>query len=195
MVETGKTIPNPNKQKKRKRCRYEREPTFSLVHGDWHRTTEVHPYAIVWLDDASRFVLAGKEFDHATVENTIESFKEAILCAEEYNGQIRGVTTERGTQFYNGGKSKFQVFLEENGIRYIPSRRNNPQTDGKIERFWLEYDRHRWRFESIEEFIRWYNQRMHGTLWVDIGECPQEALFRKSNPANLLGLLARWFDD
>jgi len=44
--------------------------------------------------------------------------------------------------------------LEENGIRYIPSRRNNPQTDGKIERFWLEYDRHRWRFESIEEFIR-----------------------------------------
>jgi len=33
--------------KKRKRCRYEREPTFSLVHGDWHRKTEEHPHAIV----------------------------------------------------------------------------------------------------------------------------------------------------
>jgi len=31
-----------------------RKGTFgSLLHGDWHRTTENHPYAIVWLDDAS----------------------------------------------------------------------------------------------------------------------------------------------
>jgi len=29
-------------------------------------------------------VLGGKEFEHASVENTIESFKEAILCAKEY---------------------------------------------------------------------------------------------------------------
>jgi len=82
------TIPNPNKEKKPKRCRYEREHTFSLVHGDWHRTTEGHPHAIGWLDDASRFVLACKEFEHATVENIIESFKEAILCAQEYKWSI-----------------------------------------------------------------------------------------------------------
>ena len=107
------------------------------------------------------------------------------------------MNTDRGTQFFNihGSKSKFQSFLEENGIRYIPSRRNNPQTNGKIERFWLEYDRHRWRFGSIEEFIQWYNRRMHGALWVVIGECPQEAVFRKSNHANLLALFARWFDE
>jgi len=54
MKETGKSIPNPNKQKKRKRCRYEREHSFSLVHGDFHRRTDADPYAIVWLDDASR---------------------------------------------------------------------------------------------------------------------------------------------
>ena len=149
MVETGKTIPNLNKQKKRKRCRYNKRATFSLVHGDWHRTTEAPPHAIVRLDDASRFVLAGKEYEHATVENTIESFKSAIICADEYNGQIREV----------------------------------------------KYDRDRWRFGSIDEFIQWHNQRMHGALWVDIGECPQNAVFQKSNPANLLGLFARWFND
>jgi|GEM_PF-6137139 len=44
MVETGKMIPNPNKQRKRKRCRYERGHTFSLVYGYWHRTTEEHPH-------------------------------------------------------------------------------------------------------------------------------------------------------
>jgi putative transposase len=32
MKETGKSMPSPNKQKKRKRCRYEREHSFSLVH-------------------------------------------------------------------------------------------------------------------------------------------------------------------
>gem|GEM_PF-2856182 len=68
-------------------------------------------------------MLAGKEFDHATVENTIESFKEAIL------------------------------------------------------------------FGPIEEFIQWYTQHMHSALSVDIGKCPQEAVFRKSNPANLLDSL------
>jgi len=47
--EEGRTRPNLLEA----RCRYEREHSGSLLHGDWHRTTENHPYAIVWLDDAS----------------------------------------------------------------------------------------------------------------------------------------------
>ena len=193
MVQTGKTVPNPNKQKKRKRCRYERKHSFSLVHGDWHRTTEDHPHAIIWLDDASRFILSGSEFEHATAANSIETFKDAISCASEYNGQIRDVNTDRGAQFFNnkGGKSQFQTFLECEGIHFIPSSRNNPQTNGKLERLWLEYDRHRWRFDAMEEFIQWYNHRMHGSLWMDIGECPAEAVIRKSQPESLLGLFWR----
>ncbi len=46
--EERKTIPNLLEA----RCRYEREHSGSLLR-DWHRTTENHPYAIVWLDDAS----------------------------------------------------------------------------------------------------------------------------------------------
>jgi len=49
LKQTGRTIPNLLEAK----CRYEREDSGSLLHGDWHRTTENHPYAIVWLDDAS----------------------------------------------------------------------------------------------------------------------------------------------
>jgi len=33
--ETGKTIPDPRKQKRRKRCRYERKHSLSLLHADW----------------------------------------------------------------------------------------------------------------------------------------------------------------
>ncbi len=189
---TDRTRPNPNKQKKRKRCRYERKHSFSLVHGDWHRTSVNHPHAIVWLDDASRFIMACDEYDSATAMHSIETFKGAIREADGYNGIIRQVNTDRGTQFYQtGGKSQFEIFLEEHGIQFIPSRRNNPQTNGKLERLWLEYDRHRWRFESIQEFARWYNDRMHGALWMEIGECPKMAVTRKNRPESVLGLLWR----
>ena len=58
LVETRRSIPNPKKQRKRKRCRYERKHSFSLVHGDWHRTTEDHPHAIVWQDKAALLLAA-----------------------------------------------------------------------------------------------------------------------------------------
>jgi len=73
----------------------------------------------------------------------------------------------------------------------MPSRRNNPQTNGKVERFWLEYDRHRFRFNTMEEFASWYNNRMHGALLMDIGETPNEAVVRKLPPEAKLGLFLR----
>ncbi len=64
--------------------------------------------------------------------------------------------------------------------------------NGKLERCWYEYDRHRWRFGSIDEFIAWYNARLHGDLLVAIGECPGEAVYRKLQPGILLGLFMGW---
>ncbi len=195
LVRTRRSVPNPNKQKKRTRCRYEREHSFSLAHGDWHRTTENHPYTIVWLDDASRLVLAGREFAESSADHSIETFQEAELVAMAFNSSIREVNTDRGAEFFSNhpdSVSRFQQYLLDRGIRFIPSRRSNPQTNGKLERFWLEYDRHRWRFPDIGAFIAWYNERLHGALWVDIGECPREAVVRKLQPESLLGLFMGW---
>ena len=157
--ETGRSTPNPRKQKKRKRCRYEREHSGSLVHGDWHRTTVNHPNAIIWLDDASRLALAGGEFEHATHVESIEQFKEAQTRALAFNILIGEVNTDRDSRFCSNkspGTSAFEHYLEREGIRHVPSRKGNPQTNGKLERLWLEYDRHRWRFESSrsEHFYR-----------------------------------------
>ena len=191
LLDTGRTVPNPRKQRKRSRCRYEREHSLSLIHGDWHRTGENHPYAIVWLDDASRMILSAGEFTEATTEHSIETLREAMLAASGYNSAIREVNIDRGSQFYSNhpdSVSVFQQFLLDSGIRHIPSRRNNPQTNGKVERFWHEYDRHRWRFLSMHEFIVWYNNRMHGALWTDIAERPSEAIVRKLQPESILGM-------
>ncbi len=194
---TGRSKPNPTKQKKRKRCRYERQHSFSLVHGDWHRTTKDHPHTIIWLDDASRFIHSGEEFDSATSEHTIETFQSAIKVASSYCAIIREVNTDQGAQFFSNhpnSMSQFERFLHEAGIKHIPSRRNNPHTNGKLERLWFEYDKHRWRYNDIHEFMQWYNRRMHGSLWMKFGETPGEADLRKCPEESLLGMFWRFVE-
>jgi putative transposase len=189
----GWTVPNPRKQRPRRRCRYEREHSGALLHTDYHRTSETHPYCILWLDDASRMILSGGEFPEATSEHAIETLREALDVAGQWNLTIREVNTDRGSQFYNNRRfgadpnlSRFQEFLTEHGIRHVVSRVNNPQTNGKAERLWLEYDKLRWRFPTLEAWIDWKNDEVHGALGPL--ETPREAFQRKLPAETLLGL-------
>lgn len=195
MKEKGWVIPNPKLQKKRKRCRYERHHSGSLVHGDSHRTTIKHPYCILWLDDASRKVLSGIE-SKIKINNkiAIKSFKKAMKVAEEDNVLIFQVNTDRGTEFFSnkkdkkkGSRSEFERFLIKEGKQHIPSRVKNPQTNGKLERLWYEYDKNRWKFKSLKEWIKWYNNRLHGALNLEWAETPNEAFIRKRRPESILG--------
>ncbi|MCD6170916.1 MAG: DDE-type integrase/transposase/recombinase [Thermoplasmata archaeon] len=117
-------------------------------------------------------MLAGGEFKEATTEYSIQTFKDAQRKAEEFNIGIKEVNTDRGVQFYSNGNkpSRFERYLERQGIKFIPSRKSNPQTNGTLERLWYEYDKHRFSFDSIDEFIEWYNNRIHGALWLESGE-------------------------
>lgn len=194
----GWVTPNPRKQKKRKRCRYEREHTGSLLHADWHRTTDHHPYVIVWEDDASRYILGGGEFPEESAEHSIATLAHALAVANAWNVLVREVNTDRGSVFYTSthsdkvqGVSQFQEFLEEQGVRHVLSRVNNPQTNGKEERLWLEYDRHRERFPTLQGWIDWYNDQIHDALWTEVFETPKEAFQRKLPPESLLGLHLR----
>ena len=188
----GWTVPNPRKQKKRSRCRYEREHSGSLVHGDWHKASEKHPAVLLWEDDASRFVLAGVEAPVETGELSIQTLDAAIARAAEWTLPIRQVNTDQGTVFYaHNGTSEFEHHLEGHGIQHVVSRVNNPQTNGKLERLWYEYDRHRWRFPTLAAFIDWYNDQIHDALWEELYETPREAFQRKLPQEVLLGLLFR----
>ncbi len=75
--------------------------------------------------------------------------------------------------------TEFQKYLAGRGIKHIPSRRNNPQTNGKFERWIEEYKKHRDKFESDLEFVDWYNDRLHGALKLEWAETPNEAFIRK----------------
>ena len=188
----GYVIPNPNKQKIRKRCRYERKHSGSLLHGDWHRTTLKRPHCILWEDDASRRVLAGGEFKNANSDNSIKTVKQAVEEARDYNLLIKQVNTDRDSCFMSNkkeGTAKFQELLSTLNIDHIPSRVSNPQTNGKLERLWYEYDRHRWRFKTLKQWINWYNNRLHGALNLEWAETPNQAFIRKMPPESLIGLM------
>ena len=54
-------------------------------------------------------------------------------------------------------KSEFNRSPKKYGIKPILARVKHPQTNGKLERFFGEYMKHRSVFHSFEDFIGWYN--------------------------------------
>lgn len=201
LLKKGITKPDPKKQKQRKYCRYERKHSFSLLHMDWHESKVIPGKQLcVVEDDASRFILAHGEFDHATTENSIILVKKAKKVAfEKYSAKIREINTDRGSQFYanrftNQGKkglSEFEKYLIDNDIEHIPSRRNHPQTNGKNERWFRTYEENRGKFKTLSEFIDWYNHRIHLGLSRTEGITPAERIIQKMQQESILGLFFR----
>jgi len=67
------------------------------------------------------------------------------------------------------------------------------QTNGKLERFHGSYDEHRFRFDCLERFVGWYNNRPHGALDLWEAESPNMAFVRRLWPEVWLGIAARQF--
>jgi len=168
----GQAKRNPNKSKRRKPwVRWERDHSLSLVHLDWHISKFNGKEVCVVLDDSSRRILAGGEFDAETTENSIELLQEA-LDSFGWLTSIREVMTDHGTQFYankrdkNGNAdSRFEDFLRRNKISHILSPVKRPQVNGKIEKWNDTYEKNRSRFDSFDKFMDWYNTiRFHESL-------------------------------
>ena len=163
---------NRNKAKRRKPwVRYEREHSLTLVHLDWHTSKCNDKKVCAVLDDSSRRILSGGEFDAETTENSIFLLQEALDNFGWLTG-ISQVMTDHGTQFYankrdkNGAAdSKFEKYLENNNIRHIKARVKPPQTNGKFEKWNDTYEKNRPRFDSFDNFVNWYNTvRFHESL-------------------------------
>lgn len=152
------------RSKPRKYKRYEWPIPNYMWHTDWHTIKSEKlkgENILVYIDDCSRKVMSyilGAE----TTKNSLFALYNAI----EKNGVVPYcLNSDRGTQFFpnkkdkNGKAShKFQEALEDLGIIFIPSKKRHPQTNGKNERFFGILDREfDDRFETIDEFIEWYN--------------------------------------
>jgi len=176
MLTLGFAKPKAKKDVRKKEwIRYERRHSLTAVHIDWHYDCVNYVFAVI--DDASRKILALLECNSATTDFSIQGMEEALK-----QGKIRQCISDHGAQFIAniGGDSRFKAYLESKGVQQILCRIKHPQSNGKIEKWFEIYDRHRHAFDSKEEFLHWYNEvRPHRSLRFEILETPEQAFVRK----------------
>ena len=99
---------------------------------------------------------------------------------------MRELIMDHGAEFgahrvHEDGKldSDFKKHIERHGIKPILAKVEHPQTNGKLERWFGEYQRNCLAFSSFEEFMEWHNNRPHGSLDFERLGTPEKAFRRK----------------
>lgn len=161
--EEGLVKPEPKKGRRKKYIRWERNHSNSLWQTDFCWQERLQCWLIAYLDDHSRFIVGVTYTKVATSEIAIKLFDKSW----KIYGLPREVLSDRGAQFYAniGGKSGYTKYLESLGVNHILASVKKPTTTGKLERFWLTHNLERWKFSSLQKFIRFYNfKRPHMSL-------------------------------
>lgn len=168
--EQGLTQPCIKLRGQRKYVRYQWPISNYMWHCDW--TEYKGKQYIAFIDDRSRKIMAAAMFSHANKVHTLHVFYQAIL-----NNEVSPVIvlSDKGVQFFANIKNKkgeralseFEIELNAIGIELWTSRRNHPQTNGKMEKWWHTMKKRKKKHseESLEEFVLWYNkERIHHAL-------------------------------
>ena len=178
LLEIGYAKPTGRKDiRKKDWIRYERRHSLTAVHIDWHYCSLCELWVFAVIDDASRKLLALIECKSPTTEASIEG----MIQAMKY-GTIKQCISDHGSQFISNtnGDSRFAEFLAQHGIQQILCRIKHPQSNGKVEKWFHTYDRHRHAFKNKEDFLYWYNEvRPHRSLNWEVLETPSQAFRRK----------------
>lgn len=171
ILDEGKlTDPCPKRRGRRKYVRYQWPLSNYMWHVDWSQ------YKSEWycsfIDDRSRKIMAAGKFKNATTKNTLFMIYQAILQNEVCPAVV---LSDKGAQFYANkrdkkGKKCFCEFEDELtllGVKFWTSRRNHPQTNGKMEK-WFDTMKRRIKKhpeENLQELVKWYNEeRIHHAL-------------------------------
>jgi len=168
--EEGLTEPCEKRRGQRKYVRYQWPISNYMWHCDWSEYEEEQHCAFI--DDRSRKIMAAGAFSNATKENTLFVFYQAVLM-NETSPVI--VLSDKGSQFFANIKNKqgeralseFEQELTSIGIELWTSRRNHPQTNGKMEKWFdtLKKRKRKHPQETLQQFVKWYNEkRIHHAL-------------------------------
>lgn len=168
--EQNLTNPCPKRRGQRKYIRYQWSISNYMWHTDWSQYKA--KWYCVFIDDRSRKIMSAGEFNNANEKNAIFLLYQAILV-NKVTPVI--ILSDKGTQFYNSKKNKkgertLSLFEQELiclGIDFWTSRRNHPQTNGKMEK-WFDTMKKRFKKhpdEDLQDFVKWYNEeRIHHAL-------------------------------
>jgi transposase InsO family protein len=170
------TDPCPKRRGQRKYVRFQWPISNYMWHCDWSQYKG--KWYCVFIDDRSRRIMAAGVFDNANTDNALFVLYQAILTNEVCPVVL---LSDKGSQFYANkydktgkkGMSEFEKEVEMLGIDFWTSRRNHPQTNGKMEK-WFDTMKKRFKKhhpENLQDFVEWYNQeRIHHALNYDTPE-------------------------
>jgi putative transposase len=132
------TKPNPNKRKRIKYIRWQREHPNSLWQID--HTDEQEKgfcYTLSIIDDCSRYSLALVQLKNITTKDVIKTLNRLI----KLHGKPKQILTDNGNVYgLTSEYSKFDVWCRRNGIKHIRSAIHSPTTTGKVERLFQTLD-------------------------------------------------------
>ena len=180
--EKGLTDPCVKRRGQRKYVRHQWPISNYMWHCDWSELDGKQYCAMI--DDRSRKIMAGGKFDNATEANATFVYYQAMLTHKVCPVIV---LSDKGSQFYSNSKNKkgeraistFEKELNKLGVELWTSRRNHPQTNGKMEK-WFDTMKKRFKKhpdESLQEFLKWYNgERIHHALAYDT---PDEVYYKK----------------
>ena len=169
LIRNDLVVPNVKKQRSRKWVRYELPNPNDLWHTDWTHCPFTDGEFCAYIDDRSRLITAFGLFKNANTNNTLAVLKAGIA---EY-GKPKAIMTDHGSTYYANHpsaqqeKTEFRKVLDALGIKHCLARINRPQTNGKIERFFLTYKQEfiTESFTNVKDFVRHYNEeRPHMSL-------------------------------
>ena len=156
-------VHNPKRGKRYHYKRWERDHSNSLWQTDFCWISKLDCWLCAWLDDHSRFITVAEYLTEATTDEVIRLFEKG---ANRY-GYPRETISDRGSQFYSnlGETCRFLEHMKSKEVHHIYASVKKPTTCGKIERFWGTHNRERWNFETLRQFINYYNyKRAHMSL-------------------------------
>lgn len=122
---------NPNKKKRIKYIRWQRNHPNSLWQSDTSDQKIKDKYVLSIIDDCSRYCLTMKPLNELSTEIITKVFDELI----KIHGKPREILTDNGSVYGSKSKhSKFDRWCRRRGIKHIRSAIHSPTTTGKVER-------------------------------------------------------------
>jgi len=157
------------KKNRRKWVRYERKHSNSLWHTDWFEYKGKQ--CIIYIDDASRFIISQGEFSKANTDNSLKVFKKGLKY-----GVSRQVMSDHGSQFEN----QFTEELKNHKVKHIKARVKHPQSNGKAERA-IQTIKKLWKeLGGFDEAVKHYNyKKPHMSLTNGTLRTPYQAFLDK----------------
>ena len=134
-------------------------------------------------DDSSRFIVGYGVYPTPTSKYSVDVLKKVI---EKY-GKPEEILSDHRTTFYavesddrDKGLTEFEKFLIKEKITLIVGRVDHHQTNGKVEKFFDIFEKKVKFFDSVDEFLNWYNFiRPHGAFDIERLETPAVIYYKR----------------